>query len=263
MVSGRRKFDHISDVLRDLEWLTARNLHVFHALTLLKRMLLKGLTQLWKSRRIFPKYMPKCSVSSTNNFCPKILSNVEDFETPFYLCVSHIYHVTRVATLFVRILGECTCVRENVCLCMSDQLTPRFVFVLFFFNSWLWLWNSHTGHWCEKSLWREINKVSLPSANNTWFGLHPRGTVTSHRAIFFTIAHWAATPFIIRILIRMLFLNTFEIIFDHENSECSIKACAFRKHGRRKLWQAVSIAPLSISIKVVRKNFSNKFCAGC
>ena len=39
VVSGRRKFDHISDVLRDLEWLTAHNLHVFHALTLLKRML--------------------------------------------------------------------------------------------------------------------------------------------------------------------------------------------------------------------------------
>ena len=26
------------------------------------------------------------------------------FETPFYLCVLHIYHVTRVATLSVRIL---------------------------------------------------------------------------------------------------------------------------------------------------------------
>ena len=27
------------------------------------------------------------------------------FQTPFYLCVLHIYHVTRVATLSVRILG--------------------------------------------------------------------------------------------------------------------------------------------------------------
>ena len=39
VISGRRKFDHISDVLRDLEWLTARNLYGFHALTLLKRIL--------------------------------------------------------------------------------------------------------------------------------------------------------------------------------------------------------------------------------
>ena len=39
VVSGRRKFDHISDVLRDLEWFTAHNLYVYHALTLLKRVL--------------------------------------------------------------------------------------------------------------------------------------------------------------------------------------------------------------------------------
>ena len=45
VVSGRRKFDHISDVLRDLEWLTAHNLHVFHALTLLKRMLFTSLPE--------------------------------------------------------------------------------------------------------------------------------------------------------------------------------------------------------------------------
>ena len=46
-------------------------------------MCLKGLTQLWKSRRIYPKYMPKCSVGSTDyvcNFSPKILSNVEDID---------------------------------------------------------------------------------------------------------------------------------------------------------------------------------------
>ena len=36
VISGRRKFDHVSDVLHELQWLTARNLHVFHTLTLLK-----------------------------------------------------------------------------------------------------------------------------------------------------------------------------------------------------------------------------------
>ena len=44
---------------------------------------LKGLTQLWKSRRICPKYMPKCSVGSTDHVCkfyPKILRNVEDID---------------------------------------------------------------------------------------------------------------------------------------------------------------------------------------
>ena len=32
-------------------------------------VLLKGLTQLWKSHRIYPKYMPKCSVGSTDYVC--------------------------------------------------------------------------------------------------------------------------------------------------------------------------------------------------
>ena len=44
---------------------------------------LKGLTQLWKSRRIYPKYMPKCSVGSTDHVCKfysKILRNVEDID---------------------------------------------------------------------------------------------------------------------------------------------------------------------------------------
>ena len=40
VISGRRKYDHVSEVLRDLGWLSARNLHSYHALTLLKRMLL-------------------------------------------------------------------------------------------------------------------------------------------------------------------------------------------------------------------------------
>ena len=32
-------------------------------------LILKGLTQLWKSRRRYPKYMPKCSVGSTDDVC--------------------------------------------------------------------------------------------------------------------------------------------------------------------------------------------------
>ena len=39
VISGRRKFDHVSDVLRDLGWLSARNMYLYHVLTLLKRML--------------------------------------------------------------------------------------------------------------------------------------------------------------------------------------------------------------------------------
>ena len=41
VISGRRKFDHIniSDMLKDLEWLTTANLHLYHSLTLLKQML--------------------------------------------------------------------------------------------------------------------------------------------------------------------------------------------------------------------------------
>ena len=38
---------------------------------------LKGLTQLWKSRRIYPKYMPKCSVGSTNYVCNFLPKNIE------------------------------------------------------------------------------------------------------------------------------------------------------------------------------------------
>ena len=36
---------------------------------------LKGLTQLWKSRRIYPKYMSKCSVGSTDHVCKFLLKN--------------------------------------------------------------------------------------------------------------------------------------------------------------------------------------------
>ena len=38
VISGRRKYDRVNYVLRELEWLTAHNLHVFHTLTL-KRIL--------------------------------------------------------------------------------------------------------------------------------------------------------------------------------------------------------------------------------
>ena len=37
---------------------------------------LKGLTQLWKSRRIYPKYMPKCSVGSTDHVCKFLLKKI-------------------------------------------------------------------------------------------------------------------------------------------------------------------------------------------
>ena len=38
VISGRRKYDHISDVLRQYEWLTAENMHLYHALTLLNKI---------------------------------------------------------------------------------------------------------------------------------------------------------------------------------------------------------------------------------
>ena len=38
-------------------------------------MYLKGLTQLWKSRRIYPKYRSKCSVGSTDHVCKFLLKN--------------------------------------------------------------------------------------------------------------------------------------------------------------------------------------------
>ena len=42
VISGRRKFEQFSDVLKDLEWLTAANLHLYHSLTLLQQMLTAG-----------------------------------------------------------------------------------------------------------------------------------------------------------------------------------------------------------------------------
>ena len=42
VISGRRKYDHISDVLKDLNWLTVGNLHQYHSLTLLKQILFAG-----------------------------------------------------------------------------------------------------------------------------------------------------------------------------------------------------------------------------
>ena len=39
VVSGRRKFDHVSDVLLDRNWLSTHNLYMYHGLTLLKRIL--------------------------------------------------------------------------------------------------------------------------------------------------------------------------------------------------------------------------------
>ena len=42
VISGRRKYDHISDVLRSLRWLSAENMWRFHSVMLLKKMLVAG-----------------------------------------------------------------------------------------------------------------------------------------------------------------------------------------------------------------------------
>ena len=39
VLSGRRKFDHISDVLHRLDWLTAEHMYMYHGLNLLKRVI--------------------------------------------------------------------------------------------------------------------------------------------------------------------------------------------------------------------------------
>ena len=39
VLSGGRKFDHISDVLHRLNWFTAEHMHLYHGLNLLKRMI--------------------------------------------------------------------------------------------------------------------------------------------------------------------------------------------------------------------------------
>ena len=38
VVSGRRKYDHISDALRELNWLSAENMYRYHGLTLLNKI---------------------------------------------------------------------------------------------------------------------------------------------------------------------------------------------------------------------------------
>ena len=38
VVSGRRKYDHISDVFRELNWLSAENMYRYHGLTLLNKI---------------------------------------------------------------------------------------------------------------------------------------------------------------------------------------------------------------------------------
>ena len=42
IVSGRKKYDRISDVVRDLQWLRAEELASYHTLCLLKRVMLTG-----------------------------------------------------------------------------------------------------------------------------------------------------------------------------------------------------------------------------
>lgn len=50
VISGRRKFDHVSDVLRDLHWLSAQNLYRYHSMTLLKRIIATGEPEALHSR---------------------------------------------------------------------------------------------------------------------------------------------------------------------------------------------------------------------
>ena len=38
VISGRRKYDHISDVLQELQWLTAENMFLYHGVTLLNKI---------------------------------------------------------------------------------------------------------------------------------------------------------------------------------------------------------------------------------
>ena len=45
VITGRRKRDHISDTLRSLTWLPARELVIYHTLCLVKRMLVTGAPQ--------------------------------------------------------------------------------------------------------------------------------------------------------------------------------------------------------------------------
>ena len=57
VVSGRRKFDHVSDVLRDLNWLTAHNMHLYHALIILKRALTSSLPESLSDRLLQRRHM--------------------------------------------------------------------------------------------------------------------------------------------------------------------------------------------------------------
>ena len=57
VVSGRRKFDHISDVLSDMQWFTAHNLHLYHALTLLKRVLVTSQPETLSASLVQRRYL--------------------------------------------------------------------------------------------------------------------------------------------------------------------------------------------------------------
>ena len=45
VISGRRKYERISDVLKDMNWLTAENMYRYHSLALLKQTLSTGLPE--------------------------------------------------------------------------------------------------------------------------------------------------------------------------------------------------------------------------
>ena len=57
VISGRRKFGHVSDVLRDLGWLTAQNMYTYHALTILNRVLTMSRPESLASRIVERRYV--------------------------------------------------------------------------------------------------------------------------------------------------------------------------------------------------------------
>ena len=75
VISGRRKFDHISDVLRQLEWFTAENLYLYHGLTLLNKILRTSEPEALSNGLITRQDAHRRSTRQSNHLVtPKILS---------------------------------------------------------------------------------------------------------------------------------------------------------------------------------------------
>ena len=53
VVSGRRKYDHVSDVIDDLGWLTADSMYMYHYLVLVRKMLVTS----------EPQHLARCLVT--------------------------------------------------------------------------------------------------------------------------------------------------------------------------------------------------------